>query len=181
MGLLKFKTENRKGKTIMHTTLNQIYQFNPCQSSWSKLLSSLGKTTPDDEPLEFRTIYDILNATDLLWSTRVLNRYLRIYLGARFAETALQYTDDECVHNCVAMCFKYVRGEVSKQELDNAAEAVRVVVGGAAAAVDASAGYAAGLAARVAERAVSERTGHAAHTAAITQCAKIMLDCLEKR
>lgn len=42
----------------MHTTPNKIRAHSPCESGWKKLLSHLGKTTADDEPLPFLTILE---------------------------------------------------------------------------------------------------------------------------
>ena len=127
----------------MNTTLEQIKANNPCETSYKKLLKGLNKTKADKEPLEFRTIYNILDADDLFWSTRVLNKKTRVYVGALFADTVKHLTEDKRVHNCIEVCFRYARGEATEKELKNAASAFAAF----AADADASAAYAATYAA----------------------------------
>lgn len=56
---------------MIYTTLNEIRAFNPCKSGWSKLLSYLGKTQPDDEPLPLATVLDSNGLEDAIWCLRV--------------------------------------------------------------------------------------------------------------
>jgi len=112
-----------EGKAILCTTLEQIKAYNPCETSYKKLLKGLNKTKADKEPLEFRTIYNILDADDLFWSTRVLNKKTRVYVGALFADTVKHLTEDKRVHNCIEVCFRYARGEATEEELKNASYA----------------------------------------------------------
>lgn len=41
---------------MITTTLNRIRAHHPCREGWGKLLSGLGKTAADDEPLPFARI-----------------------------------------------------------------------------------------------------------------------------
>jgi hypothetical protein len=52
------------------TTLNRIREHGPCEDGWRKLLSGLGKTAPDDEPLPFARIVEINGIDDALWCCR---------------------------------------------------------------------------------------------------------------
>lgn len=62
----------------MNTTLNEIRD---ClieePDSWNKLISSLGKTESDDEPLSFIKILDVLGIQDASWCLLVLPEYTR--------------------------------------------------------------------------------------------------------
>ncbi len=53
-----------------YTTLNKISEHRPCLAGWKKLLRSLGKTEPDDDPLSLMTILDSNGLTDALWCLR---------------------------------------------------------------------------------------------------------------
>ena len=52
------------------TTLNRIRAHDPCKDGWRKLLSGLGKTAADDEPLPFARIVEINGIDDALWCCR---------------------------------------------------------------------------------------------------------------
>jgi hypothetical protein len=52
-------------------TLNQIRAFSPCKSGWEKLLSALGKTQADDEPIELAFILKSNGIQDAIWCMRV--------------------------------------------------------------------------------------------------------------
>ncbi len=60
----------------MKTTLNKIRAHHPCTDGWSKLLSNLGKTKPDDEPLAITTILDSNGLDDALWCLRAVDGHL---------------------------------------------------------------------------------------------------------
>ena len=49
------------------TTLNEIRAAKPCKSGWEKLLSGLGKTAADDEPLPLLNVLEINGISDALW------------------------------------------------------------------------------------------------------------------
>ena len=51
----------------MKTTLNKIRKHSPCADGWQKLLTSLGKTKADDEPLSLLTILDSNGLDDAIW------------------------------------------------------------------------------------------------------------------
>ncbi len=65
------------------TTLNAIRNKIPCTEGWTRLLSNLGKTKADDEPLLFETILDSNGLDDALWCLRTLGhehqRTCRLY------------------------------------------------------------------------------------------------------
>jgi len=49
------------------TTLNRIRAAKPCKDGWEKLLSHLGKTSADDEPLQLLTVINSNGFDDALW------------------------------------------------------------------------------------------------------------------
>ena len=60
---------------MKHTTLNKIREHEPCTGGWQKLLTHLGKTKADDEPLAFTTILDSNGLDDALWCMRSAPEY----------------------------------------------------------------------------------------------------------
>jgi hypothetical protein len=53
--------------TTYTTTLNAIRAASPCKEGWERLLSHLGKTKADDEPLPLLTVLDSNGLDDALW------------------------------------------------------------------------------------------------------------------
>lgn len=66
----------------MKSTLNAIRAHGPCADGWRKLLSHLGKTEADDEPLSIVTVLDSNGLDDALWCLRAVtghDREIRLY------------------------------------------------------------------------------------------------------
>jgi hypothetical protein len=61
----------------MKTTLKKIRACSPCSDGWTKLLSNLGKTKADDEPLAITTILDSNGLNDALWCLRAVDGHQR--------------------------------------------------------------------------------------------------------
>lgn len=64
------------------TTLAEIRAEGPCEDGWVKLLSHLGKTKADDEPLSLLTVLESNGFDDALWCLRAksldrLSRHFR--------------------------------------------------------------------------------------------------------
>ena len=60
---------------MITTTLNRIRAHSPCIEGWEKLLRSLGKTEPDDEPLPYAHIVRSNGIDDALWCCRAEPQY----------------------------------------------------------------------------------------------------------
>ena len=52
------------------TTLNKIRANHPCLNGWQKLLTHLGKTSADDEPVTLKIILESNGLEDALWCLR---------------------------------------------------------------------------------------------------------------
>jgi len=66
----------------MNTTLNKIREHQPCADGWKKLLTNLGKTQADDEPLDLITILNSNGLDDALWCLRAVDGHekdMRLY------------------------------------------------------------------------------------------------------
>ena len=64
---------------MIYTTLNKILAYSPCGqrvsrplTGWLKLLSYLGKTGPDDDPLALSVVLESNGLADALWVCRTV-------------------------------------------------------------------------------------------------------------
>lgn len=64
---------------MLYTTLNKIRACRPCKEGWTKLLTNLGKTEADDEPLGFDLILASNGIDDALWCCRAAPEYNKIW------------------------------------------------------------------------------------------------------
>src|SRR5574343_81817 len=148
------------------TTLNAIREHGPCADGWRKLLTHLGKTAADDEPLSLLTILDSNGLDDALWCLRAMpehNKHWRLYAVWCARQVQHLMTDARSVA-ALDVAERHAHGTASDQELAAAGDAARDAAGDAAwvAARDA-----AWVAARVAARAAaSAAAGDAAGDAA---------------
>ena len=133
----------------METTLKKLKKHNPCRSSWDRLLESLDKTEPDNEPLKLRYILDLLGAQDAIWAFRAIDGYRKeqILFIADCAEHVLHIYEEKYPKNtapraAILATRNYANGKISKEKLRSAAAAA-YAASYAVDAVDAAAGYAA--------------------------------------
>ena len=156
------------------TTLNEIRSQRPCKDGWEKLLSGIGKTIADDEPLSLLTILDINGLDDALWCLRVpsLDRLSR-HFQAWCADQVLHVFEAERPSD------SRVRDQIAMLRNDSATDAAR------AAALDAAraAARAAALdAARAAARAAAlDAAWDAARAAAWAAAWAAALDAQERQ
>ena len=149
-----------------HTTLNRIREHSPCEGGWKKLLTHLGKTSADDEPLSLLTILNSNGIDDALWCLRTMPEHNRVWrLYAVWCARQVQHlmTDQRSL-DALDVAERHARGDVSDEEMDAAGDAARAAAGDAArAAAWAAAGDAARAAAWAAAR---DAAGDAAWAAA---------------
>ena len=135
----------------MKTTLNKIREHSPCADGWTKLLTTLGKTKADDEPLSIFTVLDSNGLEDALWCLRAVeNEDKKIRLFAVWCARQVQHlmTDERSI-KALDVAEAFANGSATQKEL----AAARVAAGAAGAAGDvawAAAGAAAGASARAA-------------------------------
>ena len=118
----------------MKTTLNKIREHEPCKSGWEKLLTYLGKTKADDEPLSLLTILDSNGLSDALWCLRALEGYDReIRLYAVWCVRQVQHllTDKRSL-DALDVAERYANGDATDAELTAAASAARAAARDAA-------------------------------------------------
>ena len=128
----------------MKTTLNAIREHAPCAEGWKKLLTYLGKTEADDEPLSLLMILDSNGLDDAMWALRAVEGYdreIRLYAVwcARRVEHLLT---DQRSRDTLEVAERFARGRATREELaaacDTAAAAARDAAWAAAAARDAA-------------------------------------------
>ena len=103
----------------MKTTLNEIRKYQPCTSGWQKLLTYLGKTKADDEPLLITTILDSNGLDDAIWCLRTVEGYDReIRLFAVWCARQVQHimTDQRSL-DALDVAERYANGEATDDEL----------------------------------------------------------------
>lgn len=66
----------------MKTTLNKIREYSPCSTGWQKLITHLGKTRADNDPLDLLTILESNGLDDAIWCFRAVDGHkkeIRLY------------------------------------------------------------------------------------------------------
>jgi hypothetical protein len=146
---------------MITTTLSAIRKHSPCEDGWKKLLSRLGKTRADDEPLLLTKILDSNGLDDALWCLCAVNGYEReIRLYAVWCARQVQHlmTDPRSIA-ALDVAERFARGEATKAKL----KAARM---DALSAAEAAYAYAAAAAARAAYAAAAAHAAYAAAAAA---------------
>ena len=166
---------------MITTTLNRIREHSPCQDGWEKLLTGLGKTKADNEPLPFATILEINNLYDALWCCRVEPQYAKEWrlFAVTCARRVQHLNTDPRVKNTIDAAERYANGQATNEELRAAGDAAWAA---ACAAARAAAGDAACAAARAAAWAAAGDAAWAAEWAAAWAAAWVAGDaCAAER
>ena len=124
----------------MKTTLNKIREHDPCKSGWEKLLTYLGKTKADDEPLSLLTILDSNGLNDALWCLRAVEGHDReISLYAVWCARQVQHllTDKRSL-DALDVAERYANGQATEKEMDAARSAAASAAPAAGVAADAT-------------------------------------------
>jgi hypothetical protein len=116
------------------TTLNRIRAHSPCLEGWKKLLSGLGKTSADDEPLAYYKIAEINGLDDALWCCRAEPQHWKVWrLYAVWCARQVQHlmTDPRSVA-ALDVAERHANGNATDAELDAAWAAARAAAWAAA-------------------------------------------------
>lgn len=150
---------------MIATTLKKIRESSPCKCGWEKLLTHLGKTKADDDPLPLLTILESNGLDDCLWALRTVPEHAGLW--RKFAVWCARQVEhlmtDERSKQALDMAWRHAEGNATNEELDAAARAAREAVREAYAA--AYAADAAAYAADAAEWAAREGADAVANTA----------------
>jgi hypothetical protein len=103
-------------------TLNKIKEADPCKSSWRKLLSFLGKTNADNEPLTFKQVIDACGVTDAIWCFQVIDEPQLIgEFTLKLATRAAKHCDTPEAEQCRKVHKAFLKGKATREELKAAA------------------------------------------------------------
>ena len=119
---------------MLTTTLNAIRTHSPCREGWKKLLTGLGKTKADDDPLPFRVIVEGNGLDDALWCLRSTPEYAReSRLYAVWCARQVQHllTDERSIA-ALDVAERFANGAGSKHELSAAGAAAGAAASAAA-------------------------------------------------
>ena len=125
---------------MITTTLRQIRQHSPCSEGWRTLLTFLGKTGVDDDPLPLVTILQSNGLDDALWCLRTITGHDKEI--TRFALACAQdvrhlMTDQRSLGALDALA-RHLESPLSREELDRVLVAAEWAVGSAAQAAEAA-------------------------------------------
>ena len=104
---------------MLTTTLNRIRAHGPCRAGWEKLLTGLGKTVTDDEPLPYARILEINGLNDALWCCRVepqFDREWRLYAVWCGRQVQHLMTDQRSI-DALDVAERYANGNATDDEL----------------------------------------------------------------
>lgn len=110
----------------VYTTLNKIRAFEPPKSLWEKLLSSLGKTAPDDKPLALVSILESIGLDGALWCTRTVfneHREKIVEFAIRCADNVLpifekKVPNDHRPRLAIQAAKDYLEGKITETDLE---------------------------------------------------------------
>ena len=128
----------------MKTTLQSIKDKQPCSDGWKKLLNHLGKTSADEEPLDFSTILESNGIEDAVWCLCTLPYKDRCLFLMEVAYKVLpvfggRFPKDKRPREALEAIQKYFDGSITEEELRRASVASAAAYASAAAAAYASA------------------------------------------
>ncbi len=110
---------------MFYTTLNKIREHSPCCEGWRRLLTYLGKTNADDEPLSFKSILDSNGLDDAIWALRSIDATEVRFFAVRCVRQIQHLISDERSLNALDVSEAYAVGEATKDELSAARDAAR--------------------------------------------------------
>jgi hypothetical protein len=111
----------------MKTTLNLIRAQSPCAEGWKKLLTHLGKTEADDEPLALLTVLKSNGLDDALWTLRCVpncDRDARLFAVWCARQVQHLMTDQRSL-DALDVAERFANGEATNAEMAAASDAAR--------------------------------------------------------
>ncbi len=164
------------------TTLQKIYDCEPCSSGWKKLLKHLGKTKADDERFSMSLILESNDLDDCLWALRSrpdLSKLWRLF-AVKCARSVQHLMKDQRSIDALDVAERHANGEASDEERSAARSAEWAAWAAESAAWAAEwAAWAAESAAWAAEPAARSAAASAAASAARSEQAKILKHLLD--
>ena len=113
---------------MFYTTLNKIREHSPCCEGWRRLLTYLGKTKADDEPLSFKSILDSNGLDDAIWALRSIDAPEVHLFAVRCVRQIQHLISDERSLNALDVSEMYAVGNATSEEISAAWDAARAAV-----------------------------------------------------
>jgi len=107
---------------MLTTTTSRLAAQGPCDTGRETLLTFLAKPEPDDEPVSYATILDVLGLESAIWSMCAepehitLWRQFAVWCAAQVAPQALDFRSA----NAVAVAQRHLTGDATRDDLDAA-------------------------------------------------------------
>lgn len=108
---------------MFYTTLNKLREHSPCCEGWRRLLTYLGKTEADDEPLSFKSILDSNGLDDAIWALRSIDAPEARLFAVRCVRQIQHLISDERLLNALDVSEMYAVGNATSEELSVAWDA----------------------------------------------------------
>ena len=110
---------------MLTTTLDKIRKHSPCARGWHKLLSNLGKTKADDEPISLLLIMRSNGLIDALWCLRCWPEHDNTWrlLSVQYARDVQHLIKDKQLLDVLEVAEKYANGLATYNELSTARDA----------------------------------------------------------
>ena len=149
---------------MITTTLRQIRQHNPCSEGWRTLLSYLGKTGADDDPLPLVTILQSNGLDDALWCLRTITGHDKeiIRFALACAQEVKHLMTDQRSLDVLSTLERHLESPLSREELDQVLIRARAAAARASGAVAGAAAGAAAWAAALAVEAAADEDAQSA-------------------
>lgn len=124
----------------IYTTLNKIREHHPCTDGWETLLTHLGKTKADDEPLSLLTILESNGLDDALWCLWSLPEHDNLWrkYAVWCARQVQHLMEDERSIKALDVADAYANGKATDDELAAARDDARYAARDAAEAAEAA-------------------------------------------
>ena len=108
---------------MFYTTLNKIREHSPCCEGWGRLLTYLGKTKANDEPLSFKSILDSNGLDDAIWALRSIDAPEVHLFAVRCVRQIQHLISDERSLNALDVSEMYAVGNATSEEISAAWDA----------------------------------------------------------
>lgn len=108
---------------MFYTSLNKIREHSPRCEGWRRLLTYLGKTKADDEPLSFKSILDSNGLDDAIWALRSIDAPEVRLFAVRCVRQIQHLISDERSLNALDVSEMYAVGNATSEEISAARDA----------------------------------------------------------
>jgi hypothetical protein len=118
----------------LSTTTRRLMAHGPCQSGINKLAAHLGTNVPDDEPISYETLLDVLGLDNALWCCRAEPQHDHIWrrYAVWCARQVQHLMRDERSRKALDVAERHTNSAATDEELVAARDAARAAAWAAA-------------------------------------------------